>query len=273
MEKEVNIWDSNLEQCVMNLKGHKSPIRALTSLPSGFLASAGGDMAGGGECAVRIWNLLTGNCVRILSGHTNTVYALKLLPDGTMASGSWDKTVRIWDPMTGKCLRILSEHSSYVNAIDIFPDGRLVSGGGDETHSRADNSIRIWDAKQGQRIQYRSANTAELNRLLARLITNNSVKMLNISGVELSNIEEKLVELLSCREDINTTPEIKSLPEIRQKIIEFRKKKEIQRQMEKLAQPIVIYKTIVEVICALVDLGAEEELMSLRGHKISDVFP
>jgi WD40 repeat protein len=110
-----------------------------------------------------------------LRGHTSSVDAVAVTPDGRhVVSGSWENTLRVWDLETGKPKMTFQGHSSevralaveghtsWVDAVAVTPDGRHVISGS------YDNTLRVWDLKDGKGILTFTANAQVTTCLVAQ---------------------------------------------------------------------------------------------------------
>ncbi|MBK2026696.1 hypothetical protein IB642_03560, partial [Allofrancisella guangzhouensis] len=107
----------------LKLKGHKSWINALKTLPDGRLVSSSID-------SIRIWDL-TNPTKPIVLEHLirgESFCELELLPDGRLVSGSHGGNIRVWDLTNPANHIVLRGHTDRVCALKSLPDGRLVSG-------------------------------------------------------------------------------------------------------------------------------------------------
>jgi hypothetical protein len=94
----ISIWNTQTNEVVRHLKGHKGPIWCLKVLSNGTLASGSGDET------IKIWSPVSGVLLRTLSGHKDGVWSLEELNTDVLVSGSWDKTIKVWDMKTGDLL-------------------------------------------------------------------------------------------------------------------------------------------------------------------------
>eukprot|EP00633_Aureoumbra_lagunensis_P003719 CAMPEP_0197302380 /NCGR_PEP_ID=MMETSP0890-20130614/51010_1 /TAXON_ID=44058 ORGANISM="Aureoumbra lagunensis, Strain CCMP1510" /NCGR_SAMPLE_ID=MMETSP0890 /ASSEMBLY_ACC=CAM_ASM_000533 /LENGTH=291 /DNA_ID=CAMNT_0042781965 /DNA_START=84 /DNA_END=956 /DNA_ORIENTATION=+ len=194
----VMFWDTKTGK-----NGDYNRIRTQYSLLVRTLAfSPDGSILASGSCdwdknkTVMIWDVKNGNRIRTLgcsfqflpthfaglfsSVHSDAVNALAFSPDGSiLASGScdWDKnkTVMIWDVKNGNRIRTLgcsfqflpthfaglfsSVHSDAVNALAFSPDGSILASGS------KDNTVMIWDTKNGNRIRTLSDHSGSIEAL------------------------------------------------------------------------------------------------------------
>lgn len=93
--------------------------------------------------------------------NVGSVNAIALSPDGqTLVSASFG-TIRIWNVKTGLVVRTLNPvHSKKsVKALAVSPNGEILASGGD------DNTIRLWDLKNGRRMLTITAHSNGVNAI------------------------------------------------------------------------------------------------------------
>lgn len=134
----IKIWDWELGELEMTLKGHTRGVRDLDyGYPPGgvLLASCSSDLT------IKLWNPADGyKNVRTLQGHDHIVSAVRFIPNGSLlASASKDNDVRLWDVTNGYCVKTVQGHTSWVRAICPSIDGRFLLSTGD------DMTVRLWD--------------------------------------------------------------------------------------------------------------------------------
>jgi hypothetical protein len=157
---ELTVWDVAQGKLEKRIYTRSERAYAMTFLPDGKLAVAGGRP--GQEGNVRVYNI-NGGTPKMMSGVAvldgvndkgvfiaelletdDTVFALALSPDGKkLASGGVDRLVRVWDISAGvthaKLEQSIENHADWVFAIAFSPDGkRLVTGSRDKT-------AKVWD--------------------------------------------------------------------------------------------------------------------------------
>ncbi len=123
---------------LLNLLGHKGPVRSLVISLDGQLAVSASE-----DKTIRVWDLDSGQCRAVLTGHRDIVNCLAMTPDGQhLLSGSDDGDLILWNLQTAMPGRILRE--------DLAEHGRLlaISGSADGRRvvaSYGDRSILLWD--------------------------------------------------------------------------------------------------------------------------------
>lgn len=176
---EIIIWDVQVKQVIVSLKGHKSSVSSVAWSHDGHrLASASNDGT------VRVWDADRQTELHKFEGHRRGIHAVCWSPhdhqlasctanvdDGTVRiwdvdarreryrmngwyyAMSWSPKdgrlalpTRLWDTQTRRETVSLRGHTSDVSALGWSPDGqRLASGAGDQT-------VRIWDPDTGRQI-------------------------------------------------------------------------------------------------------------------------
>jgi WD40 repeat protein len=142
----IRIWDvaGALERSVPTSRRGE----AIAVTPdSGWLAFARNDGT------VQIWDMSTGQPRVVVTGQISR-WALAVAPDGSwLAFACDDGTVQIWDTVTGRQRSTIVGHierktrgqDGQVTAMAVAPDGTWLA-----SVSRADKTVRIWDAITGQ---------------------------------------------------------------------------------------------------------------------------
>lgn len=136
----IKIWDWELGELEMTLKGHTRAVRDLDfGCPSGaigvLLASCSSDLT------IKLWNPADGyKNIRTLQGHDHIVSAVRFIPNGSLlASASKDMNVRLWDVTNGFCVTTIQGHTGWVRDICPSVDGKFLLSTGD------DMTVRLWE--------------------------------------------------------------------------------------------------------------------------------
>ncbi|MFM7317080.1 MAG: protein kinase domain-containing protein, partial [bacterium] len=96
-----------------------------------------------------------------IQGNLDRIFAVDISPDGKrIATGDIHSGVKLWDAATGRKLNDLAGHINWVRTIAFSHDGRwLATGSGGSIGKDGkpavgdDNSVRLWDAKNGNAIR------------------------------------------------------------------------------------------------------------------------
>ncbi len=129
------------------LKGHSGPVRGLTFLANGRLASASADGT------ARIWTLPDAPDAEpaepvVAKGHEGALNAIVATPDGRqILTAGDDQTIRIWNADDGALERTLSGHEGPVLSLAIHPNGETLLSGS------ADKTARLWNLADGALIR------------------------------------------------------------------------------------------------------------------------
>jgi len=127
-------------------------------------------LAGASFPVASLWEAATGMRLRVLTGHEDSMIQAAFSPEGRrIVTGSTDRTARVWDSLRGELLFTLKEHEGGVGTVSFSPGGDKIltasdgfvyttvrASGGFRRSIRAvlgDNSVRIWDAKDGRLLQ------------------------------------------------------------------------------------------------------------------------
>jgi WD40 repeat protein len=167
--KTVRLWDTGTGQCLRTL-GHTDQVYSVSFSADGSILASGSH-----DGTVKLWKTSTGEVLETLTVH-GEVRSVVFGPDGRIfASAGEDKTVKVWDlfaepdavsdtagrttpaaaprepKLAGKLdvkLRLtLRDHTSEVYGVEFSPDGSLLASCGN------DNSLRIWNAENGELTQ------------------------------------------------------------------------------------------------------------------------
>ena len=106
-----------------SLRGHGGPVRAITVLPDGRVASAGFDSA------IIVWDVAAGHAVRVLRFHDTSVNALAVRADGCLLSAGEDARIAVWCGSAAPA-QILAGHAGSVSALALAPAGQMLASAG-----------------------------------------------------------------------------------------------------------------------------------------------
>jgi RNA polymerase sigma factor (sigma-70 family) len=126
---------------LVEMKGHKSSIAAVTFTPAGKTVVSAGE-----DGTVCFWDAATGKELRRLAGSRGRWQALAFAPDGrVLASASHSgKTVHLWD-RHGKEVRRLTVPERWIWAVAFAPDGKRLATAG--------QAVRVWDTATGKEVR------------------------------------------------------------------------------------------------------------------------
>ncbi|MFN0054456.1 MAG: protein kinase domain-containing protein [Planctomycetales bacterium] len=98
---------------------------------------------------VFLWEVASGREVQRLDVPGDRIHCLAFSPDGNLlAAGTQSgQKVHVWDTETGEPVAVFGEHRGLVSSVALHPDGRRAASGG------WDNTIRVWDVRNGQQLQ------------------------------------------------------------------------------------------------------------------------
>jgi WD40 repeat protein len=138
----IRLWISDPEKISENIDIECSfpsfnddswcPVRALTVLPDGRLAS------GGDDGIIKLWDTFSRTCTSTFQTEQGPLWALAVLPDGRLASAGHDGSICLWDRSSSACSTIFKGHSAPLRTLAVLGDGHLASGGDD-------NTIKLWN--------------------------------------------------------------------------------------------------------------------------------
>ncbi len=88
------------------------------------------------------------------------VYAVAISPDGqTLVTGGFG-SIRVWNLKTGELLYDpITAHQGWVKTLSISPDGQTLASGS------SDQTIRLWNLKQGNRLRTIEGHTGSVNAI------------------------------------------------------------------------------------------------------------
>ncbi len=178
------VWDLMSGQVVHRLKGHGSPVTAVTVTTDGTRAIS---TSGVGSCEVwdlengqvvqtfeiersvnamvvvpggrriffglscgmcEIWDLSSGQKERTFGGSHRGINAVAVTSDGRRAiSASDDHTCTVWDLESGQEVQILRGHSHSVKAVTLTPENNRVISGAEW------GEYKVWDLASGKELQ------------------------------------------------------------------------------------------------------------------------
>ncbi len=183
----VRLWNATNGQLLATLSGHIGLVDWLAWSPDGRCLASGGD-----DNSVCLVDATSGQLLATLSGHTSFVRALAWSSDShRLASAATDRTIRLWDATSGQTYAVLADFAwrvrnpakspnnrsieeerrmgpeHFTSSLAWSPDGRrLASASWDgavssrrKPQSRYDQTVRLWDATNGQLLATLSGHT------------------------------------------------------------------------------------------------------------------
>ncbi|MBA3485558.1 MAG: PQQ-binding-like beta-propeller repeat protein, partial [Pirellulales bacterium] len=133
---------------VVELTGHRGPVRTIGFSPDGKTLASGGQ-----DNVIHVWDAATGKSLEQLRGHASHVRSCSFSPDGALLlSAGRDKRIKLWHPGEYAEARELAapaeELSDAVLAARFSRDGsRIITASRDRTAS-------LWDVASLDRLQH-----------------------------------------------------------------------------------------------------------------------
>ena len=129
----------SLNQELLSLEGHKSPVYSVAFSPDGTKF-----VSGSAYGTAKVWHSGSGKELFSLEGHKGAVYSVAFSSDGSkIITGSDDGTVKLWDAISGEELSEF-RYASEVYSVAFSPDGsKIVVGNHDNTAKVCDISHMI----------------------------------------------------------------------------------------------------------------------------------
>jgi WD40 repeat protein/serine/threonine protein kinase len=193
MDNTVKVWDADSGSELMTLRGHEGYVRSVAFSPDDSLI-----VSGSGDNTLKVWDTDSDSEVMTLRGHEGVVSSVAFsLDDGRIVSGSVDKTLKVWDANNGSELMTLRGHEGFVSSVAFSQDGsRIISGSGgwDNTIIGGDNTLKVWDANNGNELMTLRGHEGGINSVAfssddRRIVSGSGDKTLKVwdadSGSEL----------------------------------------------------------------------------------------
>lgn len=134
----VRLWDLTQSVFAPALHGHESSVKCVENSEH-CIAS------GAYDNNVCVWTT-DGTLLRTLSGHTRNVCKLAFSPDNLwLASGAEDGIVHVWHIKNGTQLYTLRGHTTEIVSLGFSKDGSKIL-------SADENSVRVWNARNGKQV-------------------------------------------------------------------------------------------------------------------------
>eukprot|EP01122_Echinamoeba_exundans_P000736 TRINITY_DN1066_c0_g1_i2.p2 TRINITY_DN1066_c0_g1~~TRINITY_DN1066_c0_g1_i2.p2 ORF type:complete len:452 (+),score=49.54 TRINITY_DN1066_c0_g1_i2:209-1564(+) len=131
MDKQIRVWDTELDKCVDTFTKHKDAVSGLAfRIGSHELYSCGFDRR------LTLWSCDEMTYIDTLYGHEANITCIDVLTREIAVTGSEDKDLRVWKIVDQQCLVYKGPKSS-VDCVAMVNEDHFVSGG-------QDGSIQIW---------------------------------------------------------------------------------------------------------------------------------
>ena len=157
-EHGIKIWNAETGERINTLKDHTDRIWSVSCSSDHKRIVSGSD-----DNSIKIWNAENSELIKTLNGHTDRVFSVCFSSDNKrIASGSGDDSIKIWDADTGELINTLNGHTNSVRTVcfssdlvaeaQVLNNKRIISGSDD-------NSIKIWNAENGELIKTLNGHT------------------------------------------------------------------------------------------------------------------
>ena len=143
MDKEVNVWDTQLQTVLTTYKGFSKKVLDIVASPDNFKVYVCDY-----KSDIKVIDMLETKIVQNLEGHNDrdqeeyedNIQCLILSKDGNyLYSGGFDDVIRVWDTNEYKQIKFLKGHDGTVESLALSKNEKILySGSGDE-------NIKIWD--------------------------------------------------------------------------------------------------------------------------------
>ena len=170
-DNSIKIWNADTGELINTLNGHIGAVYSVC-----FSSDNKRIISGSYNNNIKIWNADTGELINTLYGHSGTVYSVCFSPDlvaeaqvfnnKRIISGSGDRSIKIWNAENGELINTLNGHNGDVLSVcfssdlvvksQVLDNKRIVSGS-------SDNSIKIWNAENGELMNTLNGHTAAVN--------------------------------------------------------------------------------------------------------------
>lgn len=177
----VKVWNLQNGKCLRILKGHKSPINAITAQDNHNCDSC--VISGSDDGIIKLWNPITGQCLKTLAKNSNEISVLAALPNGNFvsalgsASTSHDNCIKVWDCAAQQYSQILPEHPFIIFTLTALPNGNIVFGSDDF-------SVKIWNPSKNRYEHQLKGHTGTIenivvstDNILASIDSNKNIKI------------------------------------------------------------------------------------------------
>ena len=137
---EIRLLNAHTGEVKKTLRWKGRPATSLVFSPENAQMLAVGSWEG----RIRLWNTQTGTLQRTLPTQTQKITSMVFSSDSkVLTSASWVGKILLWNTQTGKLQRTLPTQRQDLRSITLSPDGNTLA-------SASWDTIRLWDAKNGQ---------------------------------------------------------------------------------------------------------------------------
>jgi WD40 repeat protein len=168
-DKTVRLWDVDSGRELLRLTGHTKEVMGVAISPDGARAFSAGN-----DATLRLWDLQTGRELRRLELNSqleDLVMGIACSPDGRLALVVTMIDIQMWDAESGRGIRKLEGPTGNILTAVFSPDGRrILSGSGSDylsadllAQTGPDNTVRLWDAKNGTELARLAGHTGNVN--------------------------------------------------------------------------------------------------------------
>nr|UXY87214.1 U3 small nucleolar ribonucleoprotein [Cryptomonas sp.] len=136
--KKIDLFDLHKGNLIKTLKGHTSPVHAISFSDNGLNLISGGD-----DGFLKIWDIAVQSCVSFVKLNKVFIRSVSYLPKNNQiyACSSYDGFIRINDIRSNDTPIVKFNHGCPVEKFRFTPDGKnIISIGG--------NTLKLWDLTQ-----------------------------------------------------------------------------------------------------------------------------
>ena len=157
-DSSVRILEAQSGRDLATFSGSSSPFNSVGFSSDGETLSAVSD-----DSAIQTWDIKTGQERRRLRGHVEPVYGVfshngQRVATVTTADAAVGGQLKVWDLTARRQAALtLLGHTNRTLSITCSPDGKRVASSG------ADETVRIWDAENGQVLHTLLGHTGQVN--------------------------------------------------------------------------------------------------------------
>jgi WD40 repeat protein len=182
-DNTIKVWDIQSGKLLHSLDTHSSGIQ-LTKDESKLISFY--------YKTITVWDIKNGKLLHSLEGHTDRVDGILLTKDETKLisfyNETYGKTIKIWDMQTDKLLQSFTEgDTEHIKKIQLTQDeSKLIS-------YSDDNTIKIWDMQNGERLYYLSSYKYQLTQDESKLIFYSDDNTIKIWDMQTGKLLKNLV--------------------------------------------------------------------------------